>query len=182
MRLKTGAEPREPWPPRDRWISLDKDTPGSSGWDWTNNKRTTHQEKWDNGVLTLENRAISFNSIQAQDISFRAKVKFIEGNNCALTIRSKQGGAADLYALFSKKPGNKLYVAFLNTNASATVNVPNDFVLFEVTAIGDQATIQVNGVTAVRYRVKSLQSGPISITAYDARGLFKDLEVKILDK
>lgn len=179
LRLKTSPDPRAQSKPSDRWMRLDADTPDTTSWIWKKNNRAD-QRNWENGILTLENRAIAFNGIQAKDVSFRAKVKFIEGNNCALIIRGKHGGGG-LYALFDRD-GGKTLVAFLNTKSSAWLNLKDDFFQMCVTAVGDEATIQVNGATVVRHRTTYLEPGHVSITAFDARGLFKDLEVKILDK
>jgi hypothetical protein len=167
--------------PRNRWIELDPTTADTSSWAWGKPRRNVRNKTWENGVLSLDNGAVAFNAIQARDVSFRAQVNFIEGNNMALVVRSHHGEGG-IYALFDKLDNGKMYIAVLDSKDSKVVNLKGPFFEFRVTAIGDQVTIQVNGDTVVEHRTNLLRVGHIEATAYDARGMFKDLEVKILDK
>jgi serine/threonine protein kinase len=168
-------------PPRGRWIQLDENTPDTTSWDWGKPLKNAENKKWENGVLSIDNAAIAFNSIQARDVSFRAQVKFIEGNNMALVVRSKHGKGG-IYALFDKLDNGKMYIAILKTKNSKVVDLKGGFFEFRVTAIGNRVTIQVNGETVVEhYESEKLNVGHVEVTAYNARGMFKDIEVKILD-
>jgi serine/threonine protein kinase len=170
--------------PKDRWITLDEDTADSTNWKWTNNKRKTHQMDWEDGILRMENHAIAFNSIQARNVSFRAQVKFIEGNNMALIVRGIHGGKAGVYALFDRLDdgSGRMFIALLDTESSKVIPAKNDFFEFRVNAIDDLITVQVNGETVLEHReTRSLNAGHVSLTAYDSSGVFKDIEVKILD-
>jgi hypothetical protein len=177
--------PQSPAPPkglpRDRWITLDENTPNTASWVWDKPKRKTEQLKWDAGALTLENRGYAFNSIQARDLSFRAQVKFIEGNNMALIVRNKRGGGG-IYVMFHPFK-DQMAIAILNRVDHKFINRPADFFELRVTAIGSQVTVQANGQTLIEHTLKEPpEVGHVELTAYDARGVFKDIEVRILDK
>jgi hypothetical protein len=168
--------------PRNQWIQLDADTPDAGSWAWTNNQRKTEQEKWQNGVLTLENRAIAFNSMQAKNVIFQAQVRFIEGNNMRLTVRGIHGGRAGIDAVFNKLDDGRTFVAISDTKSAKALGRHNGFFELRLTAIGEKVTMHVNGEKVLEHReTKSLGPGHVGISAWDARGMFKDIKVKILD-
>jgi serine/threonine protein kinase len=164
--------------PRNRWIRLDENTPNTNSWVWEKPKRKSEQIKWENGALTLENRCIAFNSIQAKDISFRARVKFIQGNNMALVVRSKHGRGG-IYAMFHPFQ-DKMAIAVLNKVDHKFIKPKGEFFELRVTAIGNQVTVQADGETLIEYQeTELLNVGHVELTAYDAHGVFKDIEVMI---
>ena len=98
----------------------------------------------------------------------------------ALIVRSN--GRDGIYAMFQKFQG-KIAVALLNKTDHKFAKPKGNFFEFCVNAVGNQVTVQVDGETLIEYReTELLQTGHVEITAYDAKGMFKEMEVKILDK
>ena len=108
-------------------------------------------------------------------------MKFLEGQNIALTVRSEHGKGG-IYAFLNRIDKERFFIAFLNTKHNRTLKLPEEFE-FEVTASGDHATIKVDGKTVVDDpAVKIMRSGHVETNAYKARGTFKNIQVKILDQ
>ncbi len=155
--------------PRDEWVSLDPSASTATSWNWGKPLKNAQNKLWTNNTLVLDNAAVAYNHIQARDVSFKARVKFLEGNNMALVVRGKHG-TGGLYALFDRPNRDQLYVAFLDTSYSTTLKASDEFE-FEVTAIGNHATIKVDGKRVVEYPdVKIMRAGHVETTAYNAAG------------
>jgi hypothetical protein len=150
---------------------------------WGEPRGNGQSKTWEDGVLELNNSAIAFNSVQARDVSFKAQVQFFpQGNHIALIVRGEHGKGG-IHALIDvTEDGRNTFVALLNTNASKVLPRKQGFVEFMVTAVGDKVTVSLDGEEVLTHTERDiLRSGHLECSAVDARGRFKDMQVKILD-
>ncbi len=178
---RVASSTQQTWP-RNQWISLDPER-GTASWKWGEPRGNGESRTWEDGVLELNNSAIAFNSVQARDVSFKAQVQFFpQGNHVALIVRGERGKGG-IHALLDTTDDGRTYVGLLNTKSFKVLPRKQGFVEFMVTAIGDQVTISLDGETVVTHtELNILRKGHLELSAVDARGRFKDIQVKILDE
>jgi hypothetical protein len=137
---------------------------------------------------------MAFNSVQARDISIRAQVKFIEGQNALLGVRGLQGDGG--YSVGCTRDRNGTFVFFLglmdgkgkegrwrDLRSVRRKDVYRDFFELRLTAVSDQFTVHVNGEKLLEARDSTkLRVGEPGIGTTRGRAMFKEIEVKILDK
>ena len=140
----------------------------------------------DGGLLRVDSAIVQFN-LDCNDLEFRARLKKTSGRYVKITIRNIARpvwqGCATFFAgddkFFTEKIDDKEALDLISTNAPGPYD---NFFDLDITAIGDNLTLKANG--KVVYSIQGSSVGYGGIRIYSDRGttLFKDIQVKILDK
>ena len=142
------------------------------------------------GRIEIQNGHAYDKSIQAADVIVRAKVQKLSGQNVMLTLRDVLGVyytgvyQFDGVERFGVGTRDARFRSSVKQYFEATVGVKEgEFFELAFAAIGDTLTVYANGKRVGEIRDSAItQSGGVAIHATKGKGVFKDVEVMVLDK
>jgi hypothetical protein len=176
--------------PRDRWLTLNPAEANLS------------KGAYENGVVTLEpGGQLAFPTIRCKDLTLRALVKKPDWGEgfVHLNIRFEPGAWSGYAATFSKRADRASYdfgiVKHFNDGEKASWIVlkgtdgkpvpgldADDFFEFSFSAVGDKLSVAVNGQPVLEVHDPDYKEGTLKPGTWQARGLFKDIRLKIHDR
>ncbi len=143
-----------------------------------------------NGLVEIRDGHAYEKSILAADVIVRAKVQKLSGQNVMLTLRDVKGVYYSAFYHFDGAEGFGVgmrgvrfhYGVKQHFEASAGVK-EGEFFELAFSAVGDMLTVYANGKRVGEIRDSAItQSGGVAIHTTKGKGVFKDVEVMILDK
>jgi hypothetical protein len=180
---------------------LDKDASPRAGTtatrlalEWTNLLDREHLDGWSkidvnrlkpgfDGTVQIRNSIYDWGS-PVRDAIIRAKVRMIDGECLALLLRGDKTGHYVAWFDGDKKFGIRVWRGKQTMKLSEVQckhSFP-DFFVMEFSAIGDQLILTANGEEILRIHDQLRQMGSVGIKAVRGNSLFRDVQVKVLDK
>jgi serine/threonine protein kinase len=146
--------------------------------------------KLNNGVLEMFDSQVTFSKFEGRDLILRAKVKVLNWQNVSFKVRMHdrhvEGFTAWMIYHVDKLPfginavpGEDLVKDF--TDKPGLIPDDEGFVEMALAAIGDRLTVYANGTKLFEVKDEQPTAGAIALRSLRGPGLYKDVEVMMLD-